>query len=160
LFVTRVAVRRQWRELALLVVTGEAHRVSEQPYFEAFVLRLRRFVAISARRVCVLLMRKGNVKLRNKTCALSGREKWHAETRKRISRRVDGRRFHMAVGTDLRNRSLTREELLSMTIQTGAMFGKLRYIRKRRVAFADLLPVFGWELVTRVTCEFFFGNVS
>jgi hypothetical protein len=63
LFVTRIAVRRQRRELAFLVVTGKAHRVSEQPDFEAFVLRLRRFVAISAVRVFVLIMRKGNVEL-------------------------------------------------------------------------------------------------
>jgi hypothetical protein len=63
LFVTRVALRRQRRELALLVVTGEAHRVREQPAFEAFVLRLLRFVTLSALCVCVLIMRKGNVEL-------------------------------------------------------------------------------------------------
>ena len=40
------------------------------------------------------------------------------------------------------------------------MFGKLGNIRKRGVALAHFFPIFGGELVTRVTPEFLFGNVS
>jgi hypothetical protein len=36
-----------------------------------------------------------------------------------VTRRVDWRRFHMTVGTDPRNWTLTREEMLSMTIHAG-----------------------------------------
>jgi hypothetical protein len=53
----------------------------------------------------------------------------------------------MAVGTDLWNWSLAREELLSMAIQASCMFGKFSYICKRCVALSNFLPVFCGELV-------------
>jgi hypothetical protein len=66
----------------------------------------------------------------------------------------------MTVRTDPRRRALTREELLSMTIQTRRMLWKLSDVRKRRVALANFFPVFGGKLMTRITREFVFGHVS
>jgi hypothetical protein len=40
------------------------------------------------------------------------------------------------------------------------MFGKLGDVRKRRVALANVFPVFGGKLVTRVTREFLLAGVS
>lgn len=117
-------------------------------------------MAVSATRVRVFVVRKRNVKLGNKTRALRGREEWFTQTRKRIARSVVGRRFHVAVRTDRRRRSLAREKLRPMTIQTRRMFGKLRDIRKRRVTFTRLLPVLRRKLVTRRTRQLFFGDVS
>ena len=65
----------------------------------------------------------------------------------------------MAVATDPGNGPFTCEELFAMTIQAGCVFGKLRNVGERRVAFANVFPVFGRELVTRTTGEFFFRNV-
>jgi hypothetical protein len=54
----------------------------------------------------------------------------------------------MAVGTDLWNWSLAREELLPVTIQASCVFGKFSYIGKRCVALPNFLPVFRGKLVT------------
>jgi hypothetical protein len=66
----------------------------------------------------------------------------------------------MTIRADLWDRSLTREELFSMTTQAGCVFRKLGDVRERGVAFAHLFPVFGRKLVTRATREFLFRNVS
>jgi hypothetical protein len=66
----------------------------------------------------------------------------------------------VTIGTNLRNWSLAREELLPVAIQTRWMFGKLGHIGKRRIAFADGLPVFSGKLMTRVAGEFLFPDVS
>ena len=73
---------------------------------------------------------------------------------------VAWRRLYMAVGTDLWNRSLAREELPAMTVQARGMFGKFSYIRKRSVALPNILPILSGKLVTRTTSELFFRNVS
>ena len=65
----------------------------------------------------------------------------------------------MTVGTDLWNRPFARKELLPVTIQTGCMFGKFSYIKKRHIALPNLLPVFGGKLVTRGTSECLFVDV-
>jgi len=54
----------------------------------------------------------------------------------------------MTVGTDLRNRSSARKELLTVTIQTGCMFGKFGYIGKSSVALSNFLPILRGKLVT------------
>lgn len=77
-----------------------------------------------------------------------------------MARRVDRRSLDVAVRADLRHGSLAREELLSMTIQAGCMFGELGYIGKRSVAFANFLPVLRWNFVTCTTREFLIRNVS
>jgi hypothetical protein len=77
-----------------------------------------------------------------------------------MSRRVERRRFNVAIGADLRGRTLTREELSSMTIQARGMFGKFGHVRKSCIALADVLPVFCRHLVTGVAREFFFADVS
>jgi hypothetical protein len=87
-------------------------------------------------------------------------ERRFTETRKRASSSIEWSDFDVTVRTDPRRRSLTREELLSMTIQTRRMLGKLGDVRKGRVAFANLFPVFGGKLMTRVTREFLFADVS
>ena len=104
-------------------------------------------------------MRKEDAKLGNKIDRLRCREKRFAQTRKRVTRSIDRRGLHVTVRTDPGSRSLAREELLSMAVQTRRMFGKLSHIRKS-VAFADFFPVPGGKLVTRVTREFLFSNVS
>jgi len=64
-----------------------------------------------------------------------------------MARRVERRRFDVAVRTDLRNRSLAREELLSMTIQTRCVLREVGDISTN-------------NLVTRNALEFFFSHVS
>ena len=64
-----------------------------------------------------------------------------------MARRVERRGFDVAVRTDLRNRSLAREELLSMTIQTRCVYRKVG-------------EIFASYLVTRIALEFFFSHVS
>ena len=176
-----ITVLRQRRELALLVVTREAGRVSQWSRLERsflqperitdilwrlsneliirFALRLISLMAIGAICIGMFVVRKKYAKLGDKVDAFSRGKKRFAKTRERVTRRVDWRRFHMTVGTDPWNRPLTREELLSMTIQAGCMFGKLGHVRKRGIAFADFLPVFGGKLVTGVTPDFLFVDV-
>lgn len=64
-----------------------------------------------------------------------------------MARRVVWCPLHVAVRTDLRNRSLTREELLSMTIQTRWVLRKVS-------------EIFANYLVTRVARKLFFSYVS
>jgi len=64
-----------------------------------------------------------------------------------MARRVERRDFDVAIGTDLRGRSLTREEFLAVTIQTRCVFRKVGDISTN-------------DLVTRTTREFFFSDVS
>jgi hypothetical protein len=108
----------------------------------------------------VFVVREEHAKLGNKINALRGREKCFTKTRKRVSRSVGRRCFHVTVGTDLWSRPLTREELLAVALQTRPVFRKLGHIGKCRIAFTNFLPVFGRKLVTRVTREFLFGDVS
>lgn len=110
-------------------------------------------MAVSAIRVGMLVVREENAELRDESCGL-------AKTRKYVARRVDGRPFDVAVRTDLRDGSFAGEELLAMTVQARSMFGKLRHVRKRSVAFANFLPVLCWNLVTCTTRELFVGDVS
>ena len=140
-FMTRIAVCRQRRELALLVMTHEALRVSKRarPAVRFFGL-----MTVGAINILVLVMCERDAKLRDRACGL------HAKVRKWMARRVVWRPLHMAVRTDLRNRSLTREELLSVTIQTRGVLGKI----------SDACVVFGSNLVTRIALESFFSHVS
>src|SRR6185295_4851048 len=108
----------------------------------------------------MFLMREKDSKLWNKIKGLCGREKWFTKTRKRVSRRLNGRCFHMTVRTDLWKWALPREELLPMAIQASCMFWKLGHIRKCGVAFAHFLPILGRKLMTRTTREFLFSNMS
>ena len=117
-------------------------------------------MAISAFHISMFVVREEDSKLGNKPGSFHGREKRFTETRKRESRRVAGRCFHVTVRTDPRNRSLVREELLSMTVQASCVFGKLGHVRKRRVALANFLPVFSGKIVTRTTREFLFVDVT
>ena len=80
--------------------------------------------------------------------AFRGREERFTQTRKHMACRVIRGAFYMAVGTNPGNWSFARKELLPVTIQAGCMFGKFCHIRKCCVALADVLPVFGWKLVT------------
>ena len=137
-FMTRIAVCRQRRELALLVMTREALRVSERA---RPAIRFFSFMAVGAIHILVLLMCERDAKLRDKARGL------HAKVRKWMARRVERRGFDVAVRTDLRNRSLAREELLSMTIQARCVFRKVG-------------EIFANYLVTRIALEFFFSHVS
>ena len=158
---TCIAAWRQRREFAFLVVTGEAHRMSlasallqlEQVDLRRLRFIVRRLMTIGADCIRMFVVREVDAKLGDRI------ERRFTETRKRASRSIEWSDFDVTVRTDPRRRSLTREELLSMTIQTRRMLGKLGHIRKGRVTFADLLPVFGGKLVTRVTREFLFSNV-
>lgn len=162
-FVTRVAVWRQRCELALLVVTREAQRVSLASsllQLEHVGLRRLRFIVprlmtIGAScSIGVFIVREVNAKLRNRI------ERCSAKTRKRASSSIEWSDFDVTVRTDPRRRPLTREELLSMTIQTRRMRGKFGDVRKRGVTFADLFPVCGGKLMTGVAREFLFADVS
>ena len=156
---TREAARvSQWSRLerSLLQperITDILWRLSNELIIR-FALRLVRLMAIGAICIGMFVVREKYAKLGDKVDGLSGGKKRFAKTRERVTRRVDWRRFHMTVETDLWNWTLTREELLSMTIQAGCMFGKLSHIRKRGITLAHFLPVFSRKLVTRATREF------
>jgi hypothetical protein len=160
LFVARIAIRRERRQLALLVMTGETDRMTREPGLKTFCLCLTSLVAVDTFRIGVLVMWKCNMKLGNKVASLCGCEKRFTQTRKRIARSVEWGCFYMAVGTDPRDRPLTREELLPVTIQTSRMFRKLSHIRKRRVPFTNFLPVFGGKFMTGATRELLLVDVS
>ena len=102
----------------------------------------------------MLVVWESHVEFRDKTCGVV------AETRKRATRCVERRCFDVAVGANLWAPSLPREELLTMAVQAGGVFGKLRNIRKRVVAFPNFLPVLCRKLVTCAACKFFFPDVS
>ena len=119
---TRIAVLRQRRQLALLVMTGEAGRMIQ-------------------RAGLLVMFWHNHTEIGNKVRALT-------ERRKLVSRRLERSHFHMTVRTDPWRRPLARKELLPVTIQARRMFGKLGDIRKRFVAFTNLLPVFTGKLVT------------
>lgn len=110
--VTRVAVGRQRSQFTFRVVTGEARCVGERPRFERALVCLMAIVTGTG--VLVFAMREKYAELRNKADSLSGCEKRLAKTRERISSRVLRSRFHVTVGTDLRNWSFARKELLPM----------------------------------------------
>ena len=159
--VTHIAILRQGRELALLIVTSEATRVCERPRPKSsLVIAFVDLMTVGTLRIGVFVVREQNAKLRNKIDRPCSREKRFTQTRKRIARCLDRRCFHVTVGTDLRNRTLTREELLPMAIQTRRVFGKLGHIGKRSIAFANFLPVPRGKLVTRGAREFLFSDVS
>ena len=136
--VTRIAVRRERRELTLLIVTGEAHRVGQRTWFRVISL-----MTILAFDITVFVVREVHAKL--------GNNGGFTKTRKHVTRSVHWRRFHMTVQTDLRRRTFAREELLPVTVQTRRVFRKLRHIRKRRFAFAHFFPILSRKLVTRIT---------
>jgi len=85
---------------------------------------------------------EGDAKLRDKACSS------FTKTRKWLARCVERRCFDVTIGADLWAGSLAREELWAMAVQAGSVFGKLRNVRKRVVAFANFLPVPGRKLVT------------
>lgn len=101
-------------------------------------------MAGGALHIFVLVMCERDVKLRDKARDL------RAKVRKWMARRVVRCRLHVAVRADLGNRSLTCEELLSMTIQTRCVLGKV----------GDACVVFRRNLMTRIAREFFFSHVS
>ena len=84
---------------------------------------------------------EGDAKLRDKA------RRSFTKTRKWVARCVERRCFDVAVGADLWAGSLAREELWAMAVQAGGVFGKLRNIRKRVVAFPNFLPVLCRKLV-------------
>ena len=119
-----------------------------------FCFNLSLFIKLMTRNtllVLVFLMRKLNRKLRDVVARKLAGIDHITKTRKQKARRISRRRFHVTIRTDPRRRPFTREELPPVTIQTRRMLWKLGHIRKRRVAFADFLPVFGRKLVTRIT---------
>ena len=116
-------------------------------------------MAISAIGIRMFVVREDHTKLGDKVGGFSCGEKCFTKTGERISRRLDGCCFNVAVGTDLRNRPLARKELRAMAIQASCMFGELGDIRKSSVAFANVLPVLSGKLVTGITREFFFLDV-
>jgi len=136
-FVTRIAVLRQRCELGFLIVTSEATRVIQ--WFQ-FALRLICLMTIGAIRIGVFVVREEDAN-------------YFTRTRKRPARGVAWRRFHVAVGADLWDRPLTREELLPVTVEARCVFGKISYVRKCCVAFSH-------HLVTCAAREFFFRDVS
>ena len=105
-------------------------------------------MAISARSIGVLLVREEHPKLRNEVTRFCRGKKSLANTRKLITRRLDRRRFHMAIGTNLRRRSLTREELLAVTTQARLMLRVFSHIRKSVIALAHVLPILRGKRVT------------
>jgi hypothetical protein len=161
LLVTHVAVCRQRRKLTLLVVTREAHFVSYWSSLRRlFALRLRVLMAVGAIRIGVLVMWEGDVEFGDEAGGLRRCEKSFAKTGKHVPRCVARCCFHVTVRTDLWDWSLAREELLSMTVKTGHVFGKLGDIRKCCITFANFLPVFSRNFVTCIAREFLFPYVS
>lgn len=65
----------------------------------------------------------------------------------------------MAIGTDHWGRTFAREELLTMTIQTCGVLGKITNVRESCVAFAQFLPVLRGKLVARIARQFLIFNV-
>ena len=85
LFVTRIAVRRQRRQFALLVMTGETGRMSQRARLKRLVLRVTSFVALDTLRIRVLVMGKRNAKIGNKFDGPWCRKKRFTKTRKCVS---------------------------------------------------------------------------
>src|ERR1051325_9919575 len=110
--------------------------------------------------ISVCVVREVDAKLVDNIDGLCGGEKSFTQTRKHVKRSVNRCRFHMTVGTDLRNGSLAGEELSPGAVQARGGFGKLGDIRKRCVAFANFFPVLRRKLVTRRTRELLFSNMS
>ena len=117
-------------------------------------------MAIGAIGVSVLVMWKKHTELGNKVSPFCRRKEGFTKTRKRMSRRIEWGCFHMAVRANLRDGPLAREELLPMTTQARLMLRIFRYIGKRCIAFAHVLPIRCGKLMTRLTCQLLFGDVS
>lgn len=66
----------------------------------------------------------------------------------------------MAVRTNDRRRALAREELRAVAVEARIVFGKIRYIGKCVIAFANFFPVLRGEFVARAAVEFLLLNVS
>ena len=83
-----------------------------------------------------------------------------AQTRKQKTRTVARSYGNMAVGADFRCRSLAREELLAVAIQTCAMLRKFGDVWKSCLPFTNFLPIRSRELVAGITGKLFFCDVS
>ena len=83
-----------------------------------------------------------------------------AETRKQESHGIAWRYCDVAIRTNLWRRSLAREKLLPVAIETRRMLRKLGHIGKSSLAFANFFPVGSGKLVARIACQFLFGDVS
>jgi len=117
----------------------------------------RRSVATHYLEVC--FMWKVHCKLAGSIPAWTRSIRHVAETRKQESHRIARRYRDVAIRTDFWRRSLACEELLAVAAQARRVFRKLRYIRKRGVAFAHFFPIWTGELVARITCEFLLSDV-
>lgn len=146
---TRIAVRRQRRQLAFLVVTGEAGGMRQRSCFERTFVQPESVHTVNALTITVFVLRKRDLKIRHKIPCFFSREKTLTETRKRKSSRVVRRGFNVTVQTDARRRTLAREELLPVTTQTSLMFRKLSHIRKSIITLAHLFPILRWKRMTR-----------
>ena len=83
-----------------------------------------------------------------------------AQTRKQETGSIARRYRDVAIGADSRGRPFTREELLPVAIQAGAMFRKFRDVLKSGLTFTNFLPVRRREFVAGIAGELFFGDVS
>jgi hypothetical protein len=83
-----------------------------------------------------------------------------AQTRKQETRSVTRRYRDVAVGADSWCRSLAREKLLPVAIQTCGMVRKFGDILKSSIPFTNFLPICRRKLVARITGKLFFVDVS
>jgi hypothetical protein len=66
----------------------------------------------------------------------------------------------VTVGANDRRGPFTREELRTMTIQTGSVFGKITDIGKGRIALPHFFPILRGKFVTGVAGKLLRNHVS
>ena len=145
---TRIAVRRQRRQLAFLVVTGEAGGMRQRSCFERTFVQPESVDTVLALRITVFVLGKHNLEVRNEFARFYSREKTLTATRKRKSSHVVRCGFDVAVQTDARHWPLAREELLPMTAQAGFVLWIFRHVGKSVVRLPCFFPVLRRERMT------------
>ena len=150
---TNPTVRRGF--LLLSVFEGNRNKPCGPISFEG------RTIATDYLQVCFVwkMNRKLAGTVSSRSCSIS-----HvAQTRKQESHGIAWRYRDVAIRTNSWRRSLPREELLPVAIETRRMLRKLGHIGKSSFAFANFLPVSRRKLVARITREFLvvhMGSVS
>ena len=106
---------------------------------------------IKADYVDVFVMRKAHAEFRNKLASLQFWIYQITQAGEKPTRSIARCNGDVAICTDSGSRPLAREELLPMTIETRRVLGKLRDIRKSRIAFTNFLPIRRWEFMAGIT---------
>ena len=134
---TSGAALRQRSKVAFLIVTTETNAMG----------------SLCLLGVLVFVRREKNLEFRNDTLPFCRTQERLPQGRKWKARRVARTNFDMAVRTDPRCGSFTREELRAMTLDARLMIRKLGDIRESITLFANEFPIRRGKFVTRITFQ-------